>query len=207
VLKIASPGVPDVYQGTELWSLTLVDPDNRRPVDFEARAAMMRDVDALLDPAREPAARRALALSMLERWEDGRVKLLVTAAALRLRRDAPFLRGDGAYDALEVTGPRAAHAVALARRRGEEAVIAVVPRFTTAIAPAGFATGEGTWGETEIAIPDALAGYRFVDAITGAVHLPERRSGAARLRLGSLLDALPVALLRGAPDGSGHPRP
>ena len=84
VLKIASPGVPDFYQGSELWDFNLVDPDNRRPVDFDAAAAGARPDRRAARAARGRARRRASA-ALLEHWQDGDVKLLVTAAGLRLR--------------------------------------------------------------------------------------------------------------------------
>src|SRR5204862_2632569 len=89
VLKIASPGVPDFYQGSELSDLNLVDPDNRRPVDFDRRRVLLDRVDALLA---QPASTRAAGLAaLLAQWQDGAVKLLVTAAGLRLRAAAPAL--------------------------------------------------------------------------------------------------------------------
>ena len=113
-LKIGSPGVPDFYQGTELWDLSLVDPDNRRPVDFERRRIMLADADRLLAT---PEAERAPALAeRLQSWQDGAVKLIVTAVGLRLRRDHPALFLSGAYLPLVSEVSVAASLVAFARR-------------------------------------------------------------------------------------------
>jgi (1->4)-alpha-D-glucan 1-alpha-D-glucosylmutase len=100
VLKLTSPGVPDIYQGSELWDLNLVDPDNRRPVDFERRQALLRDL--LLDWRQAP-------LETLRRvaadWQDGRVKLLILALLLGHRREHPALYAQGSYRALEAPAP------------------------------------------------------------------------------------------------------
>src|SRR4029079_19477771 len=103
VLKIGSPGVPDLYQGTDMWDLSLVDPDNRRPVDFECRRRALDDVDALL--ALDAAARARALGSWLDVWRAGKIKLRLTAAALRLRRAHPELFLGGQYLPLPVDVP------------------------------------------------------------------------------------------------------
>src|SRR5439155_21827535 len=102
---IASPGVPDFYQGTELWDFSLVDPDNRRPVDFELRARLLEEVRALPDPR-----------ELYSKWEDGRIKMFVTHAALKARRENPELFAGGEYAALKAEGSKAGHLCAFARR-------------------------------------------------------------------------------------------
>jgi (1->4)-alpha-D-glucan 1-alpha-D-glucosylmutase len=117
-LKIGSPGVPDFYQGTDLWDLSLVDPDNRRPVDFTLRARLLDEVDAVLSATDEASRARTIS-EWLTTWADGRIKLLVTAAGLRLRRAQPDIFQGGRYRPLatEVTVP--AGAVAFARLPAE----------------------------------------------------------------------------------------
>ncbi len=191
VLKLASPGVPDIYQGTELWDLSLVDPDNRRPVDFERRRAALAEV--LHVPERE---RAELAHALLAAWPDGRVKLYVTHRALTLRRARPALFYHGAYLPLEVGGPRVDHVVAFARTLDEETVIAAVPRLVARLMrePDGFPLGEPVWADTWLAVPGE-PGARFRDRFTGAELESVARDGRAVLPLAALFACFPVALL------------
>ena len=196
VLKIASPGVVDTYQGCEDWSQSLVDPDNRRPVDYARLAAR-------LGALRERRDRRALARELRDRFEDGDVKLFVTHAALALRREDPALFLEGDYVAID-GGP---HVIAFARRLGSSApradrprdepsrdpsgaraAIAVVPRLTARIVgPERFAVGDA-WGDRTIALP--VRG-RLRDAFTGATL----DASAGPVALADVLATLPVALL------------
>jgi (1->4)-alpha-D-glucan 1-alpha-D-glucosylmutase len=126
-LKIGAPGVPDFYQGTELWDFNLVDPDNRRPVDFAIRRDYLAELQPLL--AVESDARVPRIVALLDEWRDGRIKLVLTLAGLQLRRELPdlFLSGDYVPLSAEITVN--ADVVAFARTRGEDAVIVVVPRL------------------------------------------------------------------------------
>jgi (1->4)-alpha-D-glucan 1-alpha-D-glucosylmutase len=193
VLKLASPGVPDFYQGTELWDLSLVDPDNRRPVDFAARARLLDEIEPLL--AEDDRSRRAAGVAhLLEGWEDGRLKLFVTASGLRLRRDRAALFGDGGYVPLDAAGDRAEHVVAFARVHERESVIAVVPRLVATLAARDGAPAPAAahWGDTHVILPASLAGGRWRDVLTGAVHAAD--AGNA-LRVRDLHRVAPVALL------------
>ncbi len=178
VLKLAAPGVADFYQGTELWTFTLVDPDNRRPVDLAARARLLAGLDGA-----EPAA-------LVRSWYDGRLKMLVTWRGLRARRAEPelFLRGE--YQALEARGHAAGHLLAFARRRGEAQLVCAVPRFPARLA-AGFPLAARTWRDTVVALPEG-APSGWTDVFTGATVDAE----AGALRAADLFRALPVALLR-----------
>ncbi len=125
VLKIASPGVADFYQGTELWDLSLVDPDNRRPVDYAARREKLASLEPLLSGrAGEPGLK-----DLLEHWEDGRVKLFVTAKALRYRREHAALFLNGGYSPLEVRGRSAERFIAFRRSSGGEEAVVVASRL------------------------------------------------------------------------------
>lgn len=126
VLKIASPGVSDFYQGTELWDLSLVDPDNRRPVDFAARRRKLASLEPLL--AGRPEAKPDLG-GLLERWEDGLVKLFVTAKALRFRRGRADLFLKGSYEPLAVRGEAAERFIAFRRAFNGEQAVVVAPRL------------------------------------------------------------------------------
>jgi (1->4)-alpha-D-glucan 1-alpha-D-glucosylmutase len=184
VLKGTVPGVPDVYQGTELWSHSLVDPDNRRPVDFERRAAVARSLDGA-------AEREALAVELLTSWPDGRLKLLVTQALLRFRRSRPELFDRGSYLPVDVRGPRRRHVVAFARRRGPDWIVVAVPRLPLTLAGAGrLPVGSDLWGGTSLVLPEACPGD-VVDVITG------RQCSSCRRRLGldQLFADIPVSVL------------
>jgi (1->4)-alpha-D-glucan 1-alpha-D-glucosylmutase len=170
LLKLCAPGVPDFYQGTELWDLSLVDPDNRRAVDWPLRQRAFASVEALLDegdvlpePARiataVPGPRRRAVADLLASWPDGRLKLLVTALVLRWRRAHPAVFAEGDYVPLAVSGTRAEHVVAFARRAGPDTLLVAVPRLTMGLSTAGgWATGEASWGDTTIRLPGTLAG-------------------------------------------------
>jgi len=184
-LKCAAPGVPDVYEGCELWDLSLVDPDNRRPVDFELRARSLEGIDAEL--ARGPAARAALAraLSSPKGLASGRAKLLLLRVALHLRRAEPALFRDGDYRPLEADGPLASRLFAFARAVPGRALVCAVPRLVLAPLEAG--GGVVRWKGALALAPGLPRHWR--DALTGAV-----REGAS-LPLAELFEDFPVALL------------
>jgi len=195
VLKIASPGVPDFYQGTELWDLSLVDPDNRRPVDFELRRAMFERLAPAVEGAMPPVQREAFARERMEGWQDGAIKMYVTACAMRLRRarSATFLEGD--YVPLEVSGERAPNVVAFARVRGDDRVLVVVPRLVYALAHGAPPLGVEAWGDTVVHLPDSVAGPEFEDVFTGMACSTSPSTHGETLRVAGLLSTLPVALL------------
>ena len=153
VLKLGSPGVPDFYQGTELWDLSLVDPDNRRPVDFTRRRRLLDEVDALLQ--KEPQERARGLGEWLRSWEDGRIKLLTIAAGLRLRRNAPSLFLEGRYVPIETDITISAGAVAFARIRGNDAVIFAAPRLCATLSadPEFVPVGNSCWKTSRILLP------------------------------------------------------
>lgn len=148
-LKLTLPGVPDIYQGTELWDLALVDPDNRRPVDFEARARL----------AGEAASQRPE--QAMARWREGLPKLWLLQRLLDLRREREALFRDGSYEPLVVTGAGAQRLLAFARRLGEEAVIVAVPR------------AEMDGAAAQVRLPGWARGRDIVDRLTGADGLTD----------------------------------
>ena len=203
VLKLASPGVPDFYQGTELWDLNLVDPDNRRSVDFIARRQLLADIRPTLDRLAhgEPAGHEVQEL--LTRWPDGRIKLLITTCGMRFRRAHGGLMLDGAYTPLEVTGEHADHVVAFARHDESGALLAVVPRcIAPLVTPERpFPVGADAWGATRIVLPPETRAVRYRHVMTGewCDTGPERSS----LPLASALGTCPVALLWAPADAQG----
>jgi len=190
VLKITAPGVPDIYQGTELWDLSLVDPDNRRPIDFEVRRALLSELGA------HDADRPALATELLRRPADGRVKLLVASRALQHRRRHRALYDRGAYQPLAVEGSRARNAFAFARTLEGDASITVVGRLLASISPdRSLPLGESAWGDTRIALPPTLPHTAYREIVTGAVVEPEPGQPAGFLRLSRAFANVPVAVL------------
>jgi len=178
LLKLTSPGVPDFFQGTEFWDLSLVDPDNRAPVDFSAR------IDALADSA-SPAA-------LAGTWRDGRVKQAVISRALAARRAMPDLFATGTYIALEASGPLARHVIAFARLAGEHASLTVVPRLPyRLLGHAGAITiADRVWHDTSLRCPPSLRGRTLYDAFQRDRSLVLTDP----LPIDSLLHDLPIAL-------------
>jgi (1->4)-alpha-D-glucan 1-alpha-D-glucosylmutase len=196
VLKIASPGVPDFYQGTDLWDLSLVDPDNRRPVDFEARQRALDEVERILSLESDGRVRAIAAL--LRDWQDGTVKLLLTAVGLRLRAAHPDIFLDGDYLPLETdTSAIPARAVAFARTSPSGVVIAIAPHLAGRLGDADHPVPlNDLWRTSRVLLPPALADRTYRDAFTGLELKPVRASESAWIFIGQALKALPVSLLR-----------
>lgn len=186
LLRNTAPGVPDLYQGTVFWDFSLVDPDNRSPVDYAAREA------ALADPAPFDA--------LLDGWRDGRVKLRLIAAALRHRARHPGLFLDASYVPLPAEGPQAARVVAYAREHGAHALLVVAARTAAPLVePAAPRIAPARWEGTVLRLPPSLARRRWRDLL-GAREL----AGAARLTLTEALAGRSVALLASGPDGEAE---
>ncbi|HEX5872220.1 MAG TPA: hypothetical protein VFY65_17450 [Longimicrobium sp.] len=188
LVKIASPGVPDVYQGQEAWDFSLVDPDNRRPVDYEMRRELMRSIEARAgEMGRAEAARE-----MVEAWEDGRIKLHVVQTALRLRMALPDAFTGGAYVPLVADGERAEHVVSFARTGNGAAVIVAVPRLVATLTrDRDYALPQAAdWKGTRIVLPADVAG-RYRNVLTGEELHPTSRG----LDLTEVFASFPVALL------------
>lgn len=189
VLKVASPGVPDFYQGCEMWDLSLVDPDNRRPVDYAVRADAL---DAMLRKAEAEGA-KAVCREVTAALNDGRIKLWATHRVLAWRAQMPevFRRGD--YVPLSAGGEFAQHVIAFLRRREGECVLVAVPRFACTLMrgrrelPLGDA-----WGDAELTT-EQCAGKRMVNAFTGEEMIV---AADGRIRLAELFGEFPVAMLR-----------
>ncbi|MDQ2637567.1 MAG: malto-oligosyltrehalose synthase, partial [Actinomycetota bacterium] len=182
LIKIASPGVPDFYQGTEFWDLHLVDPDNRQIVDFDSRARALAALHAAT-PDSAPA--------LLATWPDGRLKLHVTSRLLRARRDNPTLFIDGTYAPLRVDrNGSAADVVVFLRRHANSAAVIVAPRLAAGVVARGEWPVGDVWADAVLHLPEDLPSTRWRDVLTGATF-----DSTAVFRLGDILSRFPVALL------------
>ena len=195
-LKIGSPGVPDFYQGTDLWDFNLVDPDNRRPVDFDLRGRLLNEVENVLAFSGEDRARGVSAL--LDNWIDGRIKLLLTTVGLRLRRDVPELFLDGAYVPLSTEITVNAGAVAFARVVDDQAVLVAAPRLTAPLQSAGQPRplGGAAWKTSRIMLPPELGARTFRHELTGAEIRPVVAGSQSWIFVGQVFETVPVGILR-----------
>src|SRR6267142_1302920 len=185
VLKIASPGVPDFYQGNELWDLSLVDPDNRRPVEFQARTRMLDELRG------SSLARPELARQLYASWPDGRIKLFLVHAALQARKALPQVFAGGGYVPLAPVGSRAQNLAAFARTGPDrDLAVAVAPRLVANLLDAARLPAERFAG-TFLPVPGLKPGERLRDALTGE----DRTVAEGGLPLDQLFATLPVALL------------
>ena len=189
LLKITCPGVPDFYQGSELWDFHLVDPDNRCPIDFRIPSEALR---LIADGARASSA--VIARELLAHWPDGRVKLYVIWKALGCRREHLALFEEGEFLPVEVIGDRSEHIIAFLRRRGENQVLVVIPRWV-----ANFVTGnvpdfqeflKGTHLKLTLTSPHTWKNV-FTDNTLDTKPEGDNRT----LTVGKLLSDFPVALL------------
>jgi (1->4)-alpha-D-glucan 1-alpha-D-glucosylmutase len=189
LLKIVCPGVPDFYQGSELWDLRLVDPDNRGLVDFDRRAALL---DGLRKAGPDP--KPAFIRRLWRDWSDGRIKLYVIWKALNLRRQHPRLFLDGDYVRLEARGERADQVVALVRTYGSERVLAVVPRWLArAQAPRSSQGWRRFWEGTELRLPPESPA-EWWNVLTGERTVCSSDRRRPSMRLDQALGSFPVAL-------------
>jgi len=202
LLKIAAPGVPDFYQGTELWDFSLVDPDNRRPVDFARRRVALEELSGRL--AREEPA--PLFRELLAHWEDGRVKLALVHLALGCRRRQPELFRAGEYLPLPTGGAGRGSLCGFARLHGGRAVLAAVPRLVAPLTDTGarLPLGEACWGDTWLELPPRCPPGPYRDTLTGTVHRSAERAGGRGFPAAALFADLPVALLESAPPPAGE---
>jgi (1->4)-alpha-D-glucan 1-alpha-D-glucosylmutase len=140
ILKATLPGVPDIYQGTEFWDFSLVDPDNRRPVDYTARDKALDNEEALE--------------TLMANWSDGRIKQRVLSMLLHDRAKAPALYAEGDYQPLDVIGDKASHLLAFTRRHGTDTLVVVVPRLWGELTDGQPPSVAGAaWGRTTVALP------------------------------------------------------
>ncbi len=193
VIKATAPGVPDFYQGTELWDFRMGDPDNRQPVDFAERARMLSDL-----ARRGEGERRRLLAELWKAPEDARVKLFMTRALLAARRGSPGLFAQGTYVPLTVTGTRSQHVVAFARCAREQVAWTVTGRFFTQLE--GHGMGPEAWGDTAVRVAPACRGGTLEDVFTGtSVQIM-----GDSVRVADLFAQMPYAVLGPRPSPSAR---
>jgi len=195
LLKITAPGVPDTYQGTELWDWSLVDPDNRRAVDYKRRYDMLQALRERLAVAGED--RCALVQELLTQKVDGRIKLYVTTLALNCRRMHPGLFSSGSYTPAQGRGAQGQYVFGFSRCQGHRAAIVAVPRLIgrllagTHDAP----LGEAVWQDTRLLVPGVDSRWDWRNVLTGEPVVFATDDGQPTLALAELLGHCPVALL------------
>ncbi len=179
VVQLTAPGVPDLYNGTELWDLSMVDPDNRRPVDYALRVRLLEEIAPRLQRDRADCIAQ-----LLRDWHDGGIKLALISTLLQHRRAHGALYDDGDYQPLPCAGPRADEICAYARTLQEAALISAVARFPRRREQLGFD------GATMLTLPPALQRARWRELLTGRTLAPSENFSAA-----ALFEILPVAVL------------
>lgn len=182
ILKTASPGVPDFYQGTELWDLNVVDPDNRRPVDFTQRDHLLTGLD--------PSKSQIPIQEIMHHWQDGRIKLLVTTLVLRFRKKHPDLFLKGSYTPLHIEGDMASHALAFARDYGPQKAIIIVPRLMS-----GKKNEPGLWSSTWVQLPGTWGQETYKNLFTPESIISSKLASSPRLLLSEVFASFPIAWL------------
>jgi (1->4)-alpha-D-glucan 1-alpha-D-glucosylmutase len=174
-IKLSAPGVPDIYQGTEIWDDSLVDPDNRRPIDYARRREMLAQIE------------KVSANELLQCWPNGRIKMRLNQQLLHLRRENPEVFREGNYNPLNFGGELADCAIGFARRHGDRAIIVIVPRLSSHV---GFPPVGDRWQDTHVVLPSHLTGLRdvFCDR--------ELRAENSQLKLAVAMSQLPFAVFQ-----------
>ncbi len=196
LLKLASPGIPDIYQGCDLWDLSLVDPDNRRPVDYEGRRQLLAQIRGRLA---EGVGREELARELYGTPQDGAIKLYLTWTALNHRRENLSLYEQGTYRPIDAQGERKVNLVSFGRYREGRSVIAVAPRLVAGLMGEDALTapiGAEVWGDTRLDLPEGTAvPRRWRDLLTDVVIEVEDVEGRPTLPAAEIFRSIPVALL------------
>jgi len=195
LLKITSPGVPDFYQGTELWDFSLVDPDNRRQVDFRTRVTMLDELQQ-----RESKDLTSLVRELVARRTDGRIKLYLTYKSLNFRREHRDLFEQGTYQPVTVSGAKEAHVLAFARHLGDVWALVAVPRLVVKLSPSAKPPlGKRIWKETVLHLPEG-APNGWQNVFTGeALAVSDSNTTERGLMAHEVFHRFPVALLVSSP--------
>jgi (1->4)-alpha-D-glucan 1-alpha-D-glucosylmutase len=175
ILKMTLPGVPDIYQGTEFWDFSLVDPDNRRPVAYKARSEAL-DSHASLE-------------TLMRHWPDGRIKQRILSLLLHDRAASPDLYAEGDYRPLSIDGRQGSHLIAYIRQHGDAALAVIVPRLWSALTnPESLAFDPAMWSDTTVALPHGR--WRSV------IEQDDILIDSDRQEIAGLMGSLPFAVLK-----------
>jgi (1->4)-alpha-D-glucan 1-alpha-D-glucosylmutase len=191
-VKMTAPGVPDFYQGTELWDFSLVDPDNRRPVDYGRRHRLLTELDEQL----QARGHTSVAAALMSTPRDDRLKLYTVATVLRYRRANRDLFDHGGYTPLAIEGVRQGHVFSFSRGYAGREAIVVVPRLLSALLPDAETPplGERVWGDTAIVLPASPAS-QYHNVLTDACVPLQANADRVTVRAADLFDTFPVALI------------
>jgi (1->4)-alpha-D-glucan 1-alpha-D-glucosylmutase len=185
LIKIASPGVPDFYQGTELWDLSLVDPDNRRPVDFAKRPSFLEEIQNLDSSKLQ---------GLLDNFDDGKVKIYAINKALETRRKNPALFQNGSYVPLDVKGPFSNNVIAFCRKTETSRAVIVATRLMAKLTNTERLPLADVWGDTFVCLPLGVSKV-WREIFTNQSVASKKFGGDVGFYMGDLLQAFPVALL------------
>lgn len=192
LLKITSPGIPDFYQGTEIWDFSLADPDNRRTVDYDLRIRMLEE----LKKRESDIGPLKLINELTVNKDNGKIKMYLIYKSLNFRKNNRELFERGEYLPLEIMGERANNVCAFARRVGEKRTITVVPRFLTRlVSSTGIFPFDVEWNDSFIVVPFAETGARYRNIFTDEITVAKNYKDAIALKLSEIFSNSPVALL------------
>ncbi len=196
LLKITLPGVPDFYQGTELWDFHLVDPDNRRPIQYDHYRQAFTDLK-ILHQQIEP---RSFIKELLANPQNGHLKLWTTTMALNFRKRHSSLFLDGEFVPIETEGPRSPHVCAFGRMKNGHVAVIVIPRFISNLCqePAQWPIGKEIWEDTSLRLPQEMPGGLFTDIFTGETVTSTQQREKDLLPIEKALQHFPIALLERA---------
>ncbi len=195
LLKMTCPGVPDFYQGTELWDFSLVDPDNRHPVDYTARRRLLDELRSAW--AEGPATRFSFLRELLQHSYTGQIKLHILWRGLDVRRRHRHLFSEGAYLPIQAWGPKQQHVCAFARTLAGDVALTIVPRLPWSLTAGSGAwpLGEPIWQDTRIELTSPRMAGHYTNALTGEEFDLKPGPGGIYLSLGAALAHFPLALL------------
>lgn len=185
ILQLTSPGVPDTYQGTEIWCLNFVDPDNRRQVDFRRMSSLLKEI------MEEFPEKPGIIKTYLRNYQDGKIKLLVTSQLLNLRNSFPNLFLKGSYSPMSTKGVFSDNVVAFSRTDGSKTILVAVPRLTVAMGRQKLPVGNELWGDTSLAIPESVSGT-FEDVFSRRLF---KLSPGQEIKAGELFESTPFSVL------------